>query len=63
MTLEYVKQDIKLLKERVKDLTCDSDNNYAVSNELTDKLVEIWYFIAATVILTSIGFILVFSII
>lgn len=56
MTLEYVKQDIELLKEHIKDLTCDSD-------ELTDKLVEIWYFIAATVILTSIGFILVFSIV
>ena len=54
MTLEYFKEDIATLKESVSNLINDSD-------EFTDKIAEIWYFIAATVILTFIGFISVLS--
>ena len=54
MPLEYVKEDVALLKEHIKDLTDDSD-------EFLEKFNEIWYFIVATVVLTSIGIISVLS--
>ena len=54
MTLEYVKEDIEVLKESVHNLIDDSDYFF-------QEFRKIWYFIIATIIFTFIGIISVLT--
>lgn len=54
MTLEYVKEDVEILKESVHNLIDDSDYFF-------QEFRKIWYFIVATVVFTFIGIISVLT--